>query len=189
MKRYYNKTETPLKFHKVYLCIIALRILIGISLVGIFALYDDPTDFSNLFIIIYNALCATVCCFAFWGLFTETAYGWYANMLYLFLGIAYNLYLAVWSFLYNAEQFTTQLPARAVCLPFLFFTVIYYTKRKPLFFPNKYAAPVPQPEAAAPAPVAEQAPSAPAVVGSFCPYCGKKLKPDYSFCPNCGASR
>ncbi len=187
MKRYYNEAETPLKFHKLYLCIIFLRIMIGISLVGILALNDNPLRFSNLFSLVYNALCAILCGFSFWGLFMGTAYGWYSNMLYLLLGTAYNLYLAVWSFLYNAEQFVTQLPARIVCLPFLFFTALYYIKRKPLFFPRKYqAAPMPAPAAAAaPVPLTEM----PVSKGSFCVSCGKKLKDDYAFCPNCGAAR
>ena len=191
MKPYAIEKETPLKFHKLYLCILFLRIMIGISVVGIFAVDDPP----NIFLIGYNALCALLCAVACWGLFMETAYGWYANMLYILLGTAYNLYLAIWSFLYNAEQFMTQLPARVVCLPFLFLTAIYYIKRKPLFFPQKYnvaptvsvSEPANVPSEPAETPLA--AAQIPTAVMNFCPNCGKRLKPDYSFCPNCGTPR
>ena len=217
MKRYYNEAETPLKFHKVYLVILALRIMGSIYSAATLFIPGEIYTQGYLIYIVYDILCGIVCGFAFWGLFTERAFGWYSNMLYLFLGTAYNLFLFAWGYLFNAEMFWTQLPARMVCLPFLALTAIYYIKRKPLFFqPNPVPPPKPTvtsithsgehssplqgaatEEAAEPteppvvtplAGVTADAPT-PRPRFNFCPNCGKRLQADYRFCPDCGMQR
>ena len=177
MKRYYNEAETPLRFHKIlhyavipYICIMNVLTLFD------YAMYSGSFTlgmYLELGLIIANVvLLATV----FLGFYSFSNYAWYALMGYLVLRLSAELLVAVLSvgtFLENIIYYIIE-------FSLMLLVFLYYFKRKPLFFPNKYSPPIPPQKDAA---------AAPESTGCFCTACGKQLKADYVFCPNCGTSK
>lgn len=182
----------------------------------------------------YTVVTLILCAIIFLGFYSFSGYAWYCLMGYL--GVRALMDVAAMAiYLLLSPETLSEIAASCISdIGIQSLIALYYIKRKPLFFPQKYSStptaktpiasflseagerssplqgtletaspaetplagvPKPEPVNQPPEPVGtplagvHEAANPPAPVMNYCMNCGKKLKPDYSFCPNCGTPR
>lgn len=202
MKRYDNEAETPLKFHKIYhYFIIPFGFLSGLLSLGTVIL--DMESFNYVYAVDYTYLILSVILAAviFLGFYSFSSYAWYCLMGYLGIEIAYETFYLVMCILYLPAEITSQAINLITTAIITTLIIIYYIKRKPLFFPRTQTVGQAAAPSTCPIPVVESPEEPPLVESSleteplseqlvrFCTNCGTPLNSDYVFCPNCGTAR
>ena len=135
MEKYKSLSYTPLKFHKIFRFII-LPVITLYAAIRLFYIIKiiDVMDFADyLPVIIYygaNIILPVLC---FIGFFSMRPYAWYSTIVFLLFNPVYNIFIM---FLYYPYIIKTTVFELLITLQFAVLTIIYYTKRKPLFFNN-----------------------------------------------------
>lgn len=193
MQKYYDRQNTPLKFHTV-LCYGLLPLqLLSFLMAAAQSFFPILPYFSRLsgsvqvfyLILFFLTLCQFILALVtFIGFFHWRAYSWYSVMaLFLFKMIEVTFGNVFARILYNAwysYAFITFYVITQVILSVLLFGCIwrYYEKRKPLFILPVHTKTKlsPQPD--------QQSTSDTVWHPYFCPHCGSLLTED-GFCPKC----
>lgn len=129
MKYVYEKKG--LWFH--YLIIISLlasMVVLSIDFTSITSSYDNLSLFGQV-IVAYHVITIVLSLIAFFGLLNWHKLGWYSIIIVKALGIVLNMYIDINNLVSSYE--ITKLHYK-IC--FSLIVIIYYFRRKPLFFPN-----------------------------------------------------
>lgn len=170
--KYYTIEGTPLKFHTFYRYVSMPLGAISaiISVFSYIATMDNPYYLIDIF---FSLVQAVACGVAFFGFFNWKPSAWYAVMVNLANSVIYTIVVLGINIMFGtsdiAYSFGTVIGSSITSA----LIMIYYNKRKPLFF----GTPAP-----AEKPVYYSEPA------RVCPNCGNPVTDAGNFCTNCGSS-
>lgn len=170
--KYYSIENTPLKWHTFYRY---FAMPVGM-ISGIGAVFTHIAAMDNAFYLIDIAFCLiqTVCCsMAFVGFFRWKSYAWYAVMINLISGIVYVIAACLVNIAVDTDQIAYSLGSVAGASVASILIMIYYNKRKSLFFGTPASA-----ERDIPA----------GLPSRVCPACGASAATEDNFCSKCGTA-
>lgn len=174
MKRHYIKEKTPLKYHKFSRWVgLPLGILLNLFVALNMLLAEEQLNWGHAIDLTYSALAVILGLTAFIGFFRWTPASWYAAMGIQVCSIVYYFAVLLITARFApdgiASALGTLLGGGAVSV----LIMVYYAKRRPLFFPQEV-------------PVQMECGSDTASV-LFCRKCGERLAEGSRFCCRCGA--
>ncbi len=135
MKKYYSRQTAPLKFHKTvpYFCF--FKLLISFYLIALVILNMSVIPLEIVYCeVIYRLLLIPLLGGCIVGLTSFKKYSWYCILSSAILNMVYFIITVYLSFIPDTI-YTHGITAKDTCLTvFIICTLVYYIKRKPLFF-------------------------------------------------------
>ena len=173
MKRHYIKEKTPLKYHKFCRWVaLPLSILFNLATV-ITTLGTAELNWGHAIDLGFNILLTLLALIAFVGFFRWSPASWYAIVGAEVCGIVYRAVVLAVIARFTPDEIDSALGELLGYTVVAVLIIIYYVKRRPLFFPQEV-------------PVQMECGSDTASV-LFCRKCGERLSEGSRFCSRCGA--
>lgn len=173
MKRYLVEENTPLKYHK-FCRWVSLPLSIVLNLVTVFTMLGTAElNWGHTVDLTYNALAVILALVAFIGFFRWTHASWYAVMGIQVCTIIYSFAVLVITALYSPDETASALGGLLGSGIVSVLIMVYYTKRRALFFREMVPK---QPES-----------GFDATSALFCRKCGQQMSAGSRFCCHCGA--
>jgi len=178
VKQYYDKETTPLKYH-TFMRYVGLPLSILTSISNIVTSWPGPGEFHAFYLIDFGAffISLALSIAAFVGFFKWAGYAWNCFMLNYLVNGLYRLIIVGLYAVYLPDQLASSVGSLLGFLIVAVLVVIYYWKRRPLFFQNQssdsYATAV-EPSWENTNPI------------QYCHNCGFKLHPGSEYCSGCG---
>ena len=135
VKRYYERENTPLGFHKFvhyfslpagFLIMLKRLLLDMLPNLNLSPLYWVDIAYTTVALFLFLA--------AFVGFWKWKAYAWYSFMIYLILNPIYSLCLLILYVRYDSPQVVTMEIQLVTVAIYSILVCVYYRKRRPLFF-------------------------------------------------------
>ena len=175
VKTYYSRDGAPLAFHTFfrYVCI-PLSVL---NLIGQFVLLDRSMPEAHTWMfavdVLFSAVIICLLIASFIGFFKWQPYAWECTMAYLYIHLAYDVYAVILSSIYASGSVAGSSGQLLVAIAWTYGVIVYYRKRKPLFFTELA-------DAVRPAPAGAD------LTAVRCPNCGAELPGGSRYCSECG---
>ena len=190
MRKYYDRSATPLTFHKFFWWVILpVNFIFGVVEYVRFVLNIGWIFSHGLFGMVYIVYLIvvfelSVACFV--GFFQWRSYAWYCVVIYLPAYFLFNLYVVSLSVIFLRFESAAVVGLFIGTLIYSILAEIYYIKRRPLFFQetgNIHAAARGSGKVvqASEAGTADPLPQA-----KYCSQCGAALPERSDFCSECG---
>ena len=190
MKKYNDRSETPLTFHKFFWWVVLpLSFLTGCTRMNS-AVQDVNAGYgayATIDVLYYFAILGLIAA-CFIGFFQWKSYAWYCVILILSVNVVYGLYGVVLYAVTLPDWIVTPIAWLIISLIYAILIGIYYIRRRPLFFPDMkdpYAAPMGGFGRLVQASEARTADPLPKV--KYCTKCGAILSGGGYYCSECGA--
>ena len=139
MKLYYDRKTTPLKFHKFFwfvmipvLFLFDLQELISVLSKGdVFSYPRNIIFFRDIAIVLLELTC-------FIGFFRWSKYAWFSIIPFFCVEYCYNIYFLFFGMIYYPQEDNGYFIENLIIISlFAIPIILYYLKRRPLFFINR----------------------------------------------------
>ena len=173
MKQYTDISKTPLKFHFfIYYVRMPLTFILAFfTLVSNFGVFTYSGEFLVIFVIdwSFQILQLVFAAGSFDGFRHWKKHGWYFQISLCILSVVQYLYLCILSAIYVPEENIQQTASLTSAFIINLLIILYYCKRKPLFFNESNIDKISQNKDV-----------------KYCTVCGQKMKLGEKYCCLCG---